>query len=210
MWWLRCTSFTFSGASSHSWLVLLLDRRRRPHWRRHRPGTPPRALLSAAQRRCIHRRHAARARRRDCCSIACGSLIRDEMHVVCMHIACVDSKPQRNESSFVVFLLWVLRPSRTFSNENRFQRVLDLWAAGNSEESALNVVRGHTHRAICMPHEHEGRIHGEPVRQLASHRPLCNLGSRARSAPPRRASAEGRCDRRRRGAQHARSSARTM
>eukprot|EP00964_Phaeocystis_antarctica_P039971 scaffold22832_cov71-Phaeocystis_antarctica.AAC.5 len=31
-----------------------------------------------------------------------------------------------------------------------------------------------------------------------------------RAAPPRRASAEGRCDRRRRGAQHARSSARTM
>ena len=70
--WLRCrTSCAVSGASSHSWLVLLLDRRRRPHWRRHRPGTPPRALLSAAQRRCIHC-HAERNKaldRRGCCSM---------------------------------------------------------------------------------------------------------------------------------------------
>ena len=70
--WLRCrTSCAVSGASSHSWLVLLLDRRRRPHWRRHRPGTPPRALLSAAQRRCIHC-HAGRNKaldRRGCCSM---------------------------------------------------------------------------------------------------------------------------------------------
>ena len=69
--WLRCsTSRAFSGASSHSWLVLLLDRRRRPHWRRHRPGTPPRALLSAAQRRCIHRQAGkCRKGRRGCCSM---------------------------------------------------------------------------------------------------------------------------------------------
>ena len=55
---------------SHSWLVLLLDRRRRPHWRRHRPGAPPRALLSAAQRRCIHRQAGkCRKGRRGCCSM---------------------------------------------------------------------------------------------------------------------------------------------
>jgi len=65
-----CTSCAVSGASSHSWLVLLLDRRRRPHWRRHRPGAPPRALLSAAQRRCIHRQAGkCRKGRRGCCSM---------------------------------------------------------------------------------------------------------------------------------------------
>eukprot|EP00964_Phaeocystis_antarctica_P021992 scaffold12203_cov65-Phaeocystis_antarctica.AAC.2 len=45
------------------------------------------------------------------------------------------------------------------------------------------------------------------VRELTSHRPLCNLGARGAA---RRASAEGRCDRPRRGAQHARGNARTM
>ena len=65
-----CTSCPFSGGSGHSWLVLLLDRRRRPHWRRHRPGAPPRALLSAAQRRCIHRQAGkCRKGRRGCCSM---------------------------------------------------------------------------------------------------------------------------------------------
>ena len=69
--WLRCcTSCPFSGGSGHSWLVLLLDRRRRPHWRRHRPGAPPRALLSAAQLRCIHRQAGkCRKGRRGCCSM---------------------------------------------------------------------------------------------------------------------------------------------